>query len=371
MPSSFSSNRGQPRTSCKRARAVKTSPMPQTPHPTPDGSTPWRNGPARPTRPPAWSKIIMIPIPVSAIPKARTISLLRRLPVNTSGSASLAKPMSPCRRALRPSYVNRAGCPKREYGGTPGRLRGGGLRGAGFRLRLIIGNSRGSPHEIRRVDVLHRLLDGAGGARGCARGARLRHCLGARAFAHPGIAQIELYSGERAAQALLRRHGPVCDADRCRDGDQDVEGRNRRLSCRTAGSDPDRQAGRLDRPRLGRALRLRGGKWLERGRDGEPRDRLRHSPQAREREHRGNEGNLDQVGARISRRVRELRSDDGLAQARAEAVPLDPGGRGISLLGAARHPLWRWLDAAGYGKKPDAADRAHSQVPADVRRSQP
>ncbi len=44
---------------------------------------------------------------------------------------------------------------------------------------------------------------------------------------------------------------------------------------------------------------------------------------------------------------------------------------GHFLLGAARHPLWRWLDAAGHGKKPDAADRAHSQVPADVRRSRP
>src|SRR5215207_7804731 len=140
----------------------------------------------------------------------------------------------------------------------------GGLRGAGFRRRLITGNSRGSPHEIRRVDVLHRLFDRAGGARGCARGTRLRHCLGARAFAHPDIAQVELYSGERAAQALLRRHGPVCDADRCRDGDHDVEGRNRRLSCCTAGSDPDRQAGRLDRPSLGRALRLRvGNGWNE------------------------------------------------------------------------------------------------------------
>ena len=37
----------------------------------------------------------MIPIPISTIPMARTISLLRSLPVKTIGSGSPAKPMSP------------------------------------------------------------------------------------------------------------------------------------------------------------------------------------------------------------------------------------------------------------------------------------
>src|SRR5207342_2136026 len=110
--------------------------------------------------------------------------------------------------------------------------------------------------------------------------------------------------------------------------------------------------GRLDRPGFRRALRLRGRQWLEPRRDGEPRHRLRHPPQARAGEYRGDEGALDQVQGRVSRRVREFRSRDDVAQARAETAPADPGGRRLPLLGAPRDPLWRWLDAADDGEEP-------------------
>ena len=211
----------------------------------------------------------------------------------------------------------------------------------------------------------------AGGARGRAGGARLRHRLGARAFAHPAVAQVGLHPGRRAAQALLRRHGPVRDADRRGGGDQDVEGRHRRLPGRPARSDPDRQAGRLDRPGLGRALRLRGRQWLE------PDEMENHGTDFATRHKRARE-NIEAMKEIWTKSKAEYHGefvnfdpDDDLAQAGAETAPADPGGRRLPLLGAPRDPLWRRLDAADDGEEPDAAGRADPAVPPDVRRSRP
>src|SRR5205807_10540191 len=115
----------------------------------------------------------------------------------------------------------------------------------------------------------------------------------------------------------------------------------------------ERRAGGLDRPGWGRALVLGGGQRREREGVGEPRHGLRHPPQAGAGEYRGDEGDLDQIEGRVSRRVRELRSGDGVAQAAAETAPADPGGRRLSLFGAPRGPLWRWLDAPGDRQEPD------------------
>jgi hypothetical protein len=73
---------------------------------------------------------------------------------------------------------------------------------------------------------------------------------------------------------------------------------------------------------------------------------LRDPPQARPRAHRGDEGDLGQVEARVSRRAGQLRPDDDLAQAGAEAAPADPGRRRLPVRCAPRHPLRRRLDAA-------------------------
>ncbi len=151
----------------------------------------------------------------------------------------------------------------------------------------------------------------------------------------------------RAAETLLRRDGPVRDADRGGDGDDDAEGRHRRLPDRAARSDPDGEAGGLDRPGLERPLRVRRRQRLEPGRDGEPRHRVRHAPQAGARADRGDEGDLDAVEAGISRRVRRFRPDDGLAETGAEAAPADRRGRRVPVFRAPRHPLRRRLDAAG------------------------
>jgi hypothetical protein len=48
--------------------------------------------------------------------------------------------------------------------------------------------------------------------------------------------------------------------------------------CLIAQRDPDCEAGGLDRPGLGRTLRVRCRQWLEPGRDGEPRNQLQNAP---------------------------------------------------------------------------------------------
>ena len=171
---------------------------------------------------------------------------------------------------------------------------------------------------------------------------------------HPAVAQVALPERRRPAEEVLRRDGPVRGADGGGGRHQDAQGRHRHLPDRPARSDPDRQAGRLDRPDLRRALPVRRRQRLEPGRDGEPRHRLRNPPQAGARAHRGDEGDLDQVEGRVSRRVGQLRSDDDLAQAGAEAASADHRRRRLPLRRAPRHPLRRRLDAA---------PRAHDTMP--------
>src|SRR4249920_765529 len=85
----------------------------------------------------------------------------------------------------------------------------------------------GGGHEVRRIDVLHRLLDDAGGACRGAGTAWLRYRLGAGAFAHSVLAQDAVRTRRRSAEALLRRDGSVRHACYGSGGDQDVEDRHR------------------------------------------------------------------------------------------------------------------------------------------------
>jgi hypothetical protein len=84
---------------------------------------------------------------------------------------------------------------------------------------------------------------------------------------------------------------------------------------------------------------------LERGRDGQPRHRFREPPQAGAGAYRGHESNLDGVKGRISWRVRELRADDGLAEAGSETASADHRRWRLPIRRATGLALRQWLDA--------------------------
>src|SRR6516162_3534856 len=69
--------------------------------------------------------------------------------------------------------------------------------------------------------------------------------LGTRALAHTDFAQDTVSGRRRAAEALLRRDGPVRLADRRCDRDHQAQGRHRRVPGAAARPDPDGQARRL------------------------------------------------------------------------------------------------------------------------------
>ena len=137
--------------------------------------------------------------------------------------------------------------------------------------------------------------------------------------------------------------------------------------CLVAQRDPIQTAknGGLDRPAVERPLPVRHRQRLEQGRDAQPRHRVRDPPQAGARADRGDEGDLDQVQARVSRRDGQLRPDDDLAQAGAEAAPADPGRRRLPLRRAPRHPLRRRLDAAPRAAALPQRARLPARVPQD------
>ena len=146
---------------------------------------------------------------------------------------------------------------------------------------------------------------------------------------------------------------------------------HRHLPDRPARPDPDRQAGRFDRPDLGRPFPVRHRQRLERGRDGQPRHRFREPPQAGARACRGHEGNLDQVKGRVSWRVRELRPDDGLAEAGPETASADHRRRRLPVRRAARLALRRRLDAPPHAHPVCGRAGPAAEIPRDGGRSGP
>ena len=209
----------------------------------------------------------------------------------------------------------------------------------------------------------------AAGAR--AGGARLRIAVGAGTHPHPVVPQDALSGGRRPDPALLRHHGSVPGAQHRGHGDDEAQDRHRHRPGDAARSDRHRQDRLVDRPALQRPLPVRRRQRLEPGRDREPRHRLREPPQAGARADRGDEDDLDRGRARVSRRVRELRQDEAVAQADAEAASADHRRRRLPLCRAARDPLRRRLDSprrpAGEGRR----RRGHRQVPRDGERSRP
>ena len=115
---------------------------------------------------------------------------------------------------------------------------------------------------------------------------------------------------------------------RCADGrgrrrDQAPEARHRHLPRGRARPDHHREGSREPRSSVGRPLPVRHRRRLERRRDGEPRHTLQDALARAARARAGDEGDLDEGRSRVPRRVRELRQDLVLSQARAEAASAD------------------------------------------------
>ena len=177
--------------------------------------------------------------------------------------------------------------------------------------------------------------------------------------------------GRRRAAAQIQPHlRPLRRADRGRRGDLAAARRQRHLPGRRARPDHDRQRGRLGRPPLRRALRVRRRRRLEPRGDGQPRHRPAHAHAADGRAGRGDEGDLDRGRGELPRRVRRLRPDLVLAEARPAPAPAGPGRRQRADRARPRARLRRRLDAEQHRRRPDrprrgaarprrAADRLH------------
>ena len=118
------------------------------------------------------------------------------------------------------------------------------------------------------------------------------------------------------------------------------------------------KAHRLPRPAVGRPLRLRHRRRLERRGDGEPRRALQDALQADARARAGDEGAVDQGRGRVSRRVREVRPGLVVAEAGAAAASADHPGRRDRLHAAPRRRILRRLVPA--------PARAASMPPASI-----
>ena len=121
-----------------------------------------------------------------------------------------------------------------------------------------------------------------------------------RAHPYPGQPQIALPGRRRTAEALRPHPRSFRRAVLRRRGDEDAAARHRRLPGAAARPDHHRQIHRQPRPALGRPLRLRHRRRLERRGDGEPRRPLRHPLQADARTRAGDEGAVDAGGSRAS-----------------------------------------------------------------------
>jgi len=133
--------------------------------------------------------------------------------------------------------------------------------------------------------------------------------------------------------------------------------------CLVAQRDPIQtaKACRLDRPGLRRPLFVRGRRGLERGRDGRSWHRVQNEVQTDARAHRRDEGDLDQIAGRISRRVRRFSTNDDLAQASATAASSSSCRGRLSSCCATCPCLWRRMDPAC---QPPAIYRCHRIPPA-------
>ena len=168
---------------------------------------------------------------------------------------------------------------------------------------------KGGSDAYRRVDVLHRLFHDSRRARQGAGGARLRIGLGARALAHSADAQVAVWPGggelpkkyydamdpfvtlmaAGAATTTLKVGTGVCLV-------------NQRDPIQTA-----KLVASIDQLSGGRFLFGVGNGWNQDEMENHGTD-FETPPQAGARAHRGDEGDLDQVQGRVSRRHGQVRS---------------------------------------------------------------
>ena len=142
-------------------------------------------------------------------------------------------------------------------------------------------------------------------------------------YAHTHDPFVGLAFAAAATKKLLRRH--------------------RHLPGAAARSDRHGQGHRHARPAVGRPLRLRHRRRLERRRDGKPRRALRDALQADARARAGHEGAVDRGRGVVPRRVREFRSGVVVAQAGAAPASADHPGRRERPYAAPRDRLLRRL----------------------------
>ena len=94
-----------------------------------------------------------------------------------------------------------------------------------------------------------------------------------------------------------------------------------------------------------RPLPVRRRQRLEPRRDREPRHRVRHPQQTGARTDRGDAGDLDQRRTVLRWRIRQIRTDEPMAETVPDAVPADHRRRRLPARRAPRHPLRQRLDS--------------------------
>src|SRR5579875_2772579 len=193
--------------------------------------------------------------------------------------------------------------------------------------------------------------------------ARARVSLCARAHPHPGQPPHPVSRRRRAAAALRPHPRPVRRAVLRRRGNAKARARHRHLPHSRARPDRHRQMRRQPRSAVGRTLRLRYRRRLERRGDGKPRRPLQHPLQADARADPGHEGAVDAGRSLLSRRDGPFRSGVVVAETAAKTAPADPAGRGERLHAQARRRILRRLDSPpGRRLYGDGRARAAAQI---------
>src|SRR5579883_47171 len=245
--------------------------------------------------------------------------------------------------------------------------------GACYALRRRLG-AGGGAHADRRVlfpdGLRHRHC--RTGPR--SRGARLRFALRAGTHPYPGQPPHPVPRRRRAAEALFAYLRSVRRPVLRRGGDEEIAGRHRHLPDSRARPDRHRKMRRQPRPAVGRALRLRHRRRLERRGDGKSRRPLQHPFQIDARAHPGDEGDLDRGGGPVPRRDGRFRPDLVVAEADPAAAPADPARRRERLHAAPRRRILRRLvpaPAPRHGHRPRGRPAAGDGRPRRARFFQP
>ena len=162
------------------------------------------------------------------------------------------------------------------------------------------------------------------------RRARLRVDFLSRAYAYPRFAKNAVARRRRLAERVLAYARSVRRAGRGRGGHQEAQTRHRRMPGDRARSDRAREGSRVARHDFRRPRDFRNRRGLERRGDGESRRAVQEALENGQGKDPRDARDLDQRGGRVSRRVRELRSDLVVSQTGAGGRPAGPAGIAIA-----------------------------------------